>query len=373
MGNEGHQIAPYFARESSVQLTAVADTRPAALDTFREDHPDVQTFDSVAAMCESGAMDAVWIATPNPFHAEHTIAAARAGVHIILEKPMALTLDEAEAMVDTVEHEGVNLLLHSHASDAPVVKMREIIASGKLGRLIGIHAWSYKPWLRSPRLPSEVDTTKGGGVVFRQGPHQIEVVRRIGGGLIGSVRAYTGRWHPAFDTEGDYTALLEFADGTPATLVLNGYGYFNITDLTWGVGESGFVSSTAYSKRVRQTAPIDPDTFYAKPRLERPSIDRERKQPIFGLTVASCEGGDLRQSPDGVYVYTDDGCEEIVCPAYTDRAGDLKEIAEAITSGHKIFPDGRWGMATLEVILAILDSGRDHREITLTHQVPAPQ
>src|SRR5213078_108534 len=103
IGNEGHQIAPYFAREPSVQLAAVADVRPAALDAFREDQPEVQGFESVAAMCESGAIDAVWIATPNPFHAEHTIAAARAGVHIILEKPMALTLGEAEAMVDTVE------------------------------------------------------------------------------------------------------------------------------------------------------------------------------------------------------------------------------------------------------------------------------
>src|SRR5262245_43693922 len=106
MGNEGHQIAPYFAREPSVQLTAVADVRPAALDAFHVDHPDVQTFESVAAMCESGTIDAVWIATPNPFHAEHTICAARAGVHIILEKPMTLSLEEAEAMVDTAEHEG---------------------------------------------------------------------------------------------------------------------------------------------------------------------------------------------------------------------------------------------------------------------------
>jgi phthalate 4,5-cis-dihydrodiol dehydrogenase len=373
MGNEGRQIAPSFAQEPTVQLTAVADVRPAALDAFKEDEPDVQTFESVAAMCESGTVDAIWIATPNPFHAEHTITAARAGVHVILEKPMAITLDQAAAMVEATEQAGVNLLLHSHASDAPVVKMREIIASGRLGRLIGIHAWSYKPWLRSPRLPAEVDTTKGGGVVFRQGPHQIEVVRRIGGGLVDSVRAYTGRYHPAFDTEGDYTALLEFADGAPATLVLNGYGYFNITDLTWGVTESGTVSSGGYTKRVRQTGPADPAAFYQKPRLERPRADRERKQPIFGLLIASCEGGDLRQSPDGVFVYTDDGCEEIVCPPYRDRAQDLAEMAAAITEGRKVFPDGRWGMATLEVILAVLESGKTHREIALQHQVATPE
>ncbi len=372
IGNEGRQIAPYFDLEPSVELTAAADVRPEALDSFREDYPQAKPFQSVEAMCESGDVDAIWVATPNPYHAEHTIAAARAGVDVILEKPMAITLDEASAMVEATEKAGTRLLLHSHASDSPVVTMRDVIVSGRLGRLIGIHAWSYKAWLRSPRLPAEVDTSRGGGVVFRQGPHQIEIVRRIGGGLVGSVRAYTGRWHPAFQTEGDYTAMLEFADGTPATMVFNGYGYFNITDLTWGVTESGFVSSGGYKKQVTQTAPIDPAVFYTKPRLERPKLDRERKQPIYGLAIASCEGGDLRQSPDGVFVYTDEGCEEIVCPPYRDRATDLKEMADAINEGRGVFPDGRWGLATLEVILAILQSARERREIVLSHQVAAP-
>ena len=59
---------------------------------------------------------------------------------------------------------------------------------------------SYKAWLKSPRFPAELDTTKGGGIVFRQAPHQIEIVRRIGGGLVGSVLAYTGRWAPGLNT-----------------------------------------------------------------------------------------------------------------------------------------------------------------------------
>ncbi|HZT06836.1 MAG TPA: Gfo/Idh/MocA family oxidoreductase [Chloroflexota bacterium] len=373
LGNEGRQIAPYFAREETVELTAVADVRAEAREAFRHDFPSVRAFESVEAMCRSGAVDAVWIATPNPFHAEHTICAAENGVHVILEKPMAITLDQAEAMVEAAERSRIRLLLHSHASDAPVVKMREIVASGRLGRLIGIHAWSYKGWLRSPRLPAELDTSMGGGVVFRQGPHQIEIVRRIGGGMVRSVRAYAGRWHSSFQTEGDYTALLEFENGAPATLVFNGYGYFNITDLTWGVGESGFASSAGYRRQVRQTAPADPATFYTKPRLERPRPDRERRQPIFGLTVVSCEYGDLRQSPDGIYVYTDDGCEEIICPPYRDRAGDLRAMAQAIAGGTSVFPDGRWGLATLEVILGILQSSREGRTITLAHQCPAPE
>lgn len=372
MGNEGHQILPSALETDGIELTAVADLRPEAVQSVVGDMPRVRGFDSVEAMCGSGAVDAIWIATPNACHAEHTVVAAKHGVHVILEKPMAVTLDEAHRIIEAVERSGTKLLLHSHASDAPVVKMREIVASGKLGRLIGIHSMSYKSWLKSPRLAAELDTTRGGGVVFRQGPHQIEIVRRLGGGLVKQVRAYTGRWHPDFDTEGDYTALLEFADGAPATLVFFGYGYFNVMDLTWGVGESGRISSGSYRPQARRTAPIDPAAYYSGPRRLQTSTGPAPKQPIYGLTIVSCEYGDLRQSPDGVYVYTDDGCEEIVCPPYQDRAGDLLEMRAAIAEGRPVFPDGPWGRATLEVILAILESSKSGRDISLHWQVPAP-
>src|SRR5581483_11030831 len=115
--------------------------------------------------------------------------------------------------------------------DAPIRLMREVIESGRLGRLIGIHTLSYKGWLRSPRLAAELDTARGGGMEFRQDPHQVVIVRLLGGGLVKEVHGFIGRWHPTLQTEGNYTALLEFADGTPATLVFNGYGYFNVTDL----------------------------------------------------------------------------------------------------------------------------------------------
>lgn len=376
IGNEGQQVVPYIGQVPGAVLTAVADVRADALEAFRGDHPDVATFQSVDAMCQSSEVDAVWIATPNELHAEHVIAAARHGKHIVLEKPMALTLEDAEQMVQAAEANAVQLVMHSHASDPPIAKMREVIASGRLGRLIGIHTWSYKGWLRSPRLAFEVDTARGGGVVFRQGPHQIEIVRRIGGGLVKKVRAYTGRWHPSFTaTEGNYTALLEFDDGTPATLVFNGYGHFSITDLTWDIGESGHQGSGGYRKRAIRTGPVEPEALYRGGRRgDRPQREpgRARQQPIFGLTLVSCERGDLRQSPDGVYVFSDEGCEEIACEPYLDRATEVRELCAALVEERPAFPDGRWGMATLEVVLAILQSSKEGREVALSHQVAAP-
>jgi phthalate 4,5-cis-dihydrodiol dehydrogenase len=191
--------------------------------------------------------------------------------------------------------------------------------------------------------------------------------------LVARVRAFTGAWQPHLNTEGNYTALIEFEDGTPATLVFNGYGYFNITDLTWGIGEGGRKIEAIYDSWQPPTGPVDAATLYGvggRPR--RTGSSPERYQPIFGLTIVSCERGDIRQSPNGLFVYSQEGCEEILCPPYEDRGAELRELAAAVTEGRRAFPDGRWGRATLEVILAILRSSQARRAIEMTRQVSAP-
>lgn len=379
IGNAGSQVVPCAQQSEGIQLAAVADVRADALAEFQQRHPEVRTFESVEAMCEGDAVDAVWIATPSELHAECAIAAVEHGKQVICEKPMAVTLEDCDRMIDAVDRHGARFIMHSKSSDPPVRKMREVAESGQIGRLIAINTWNYKGWLNSPRRADELDTTRGGGVVFRQAPHQIEIVRCIGGGLVRSLRAVAGRWNPHFDTEGNFTAFLEFEDGTPATMVLNCYGYFGMTDLTWGIGEGGYAQGGGDGRargRPRATGPVDAEMRYALRAQERggraQQRDRERKQPIYGLTLASCERGDMRQSPDGVLIYTDDGSEEITCPPYLDRGAELQQMREAMFNGAPIFADERWGKASLEIVLAILESSRERREVRLSHQVPTP-
>ena len=371
LGNAGQAVLRDLSAIAEVELGAVADVRPEAVEACRAKHPQVETYASVEAMCQSKNVDAVWIATPNEFHAAHALAAANAGKHIVCEKPMALNLAECDRMIDAAAKNGVQLLMHSKAGDPPIRKMREIIAGGRLGRPIQINSWNYKSWLNYPRLPDELDTTKGGGIVFRQGSHQVDIVRCLGGGLIKSVRAITGRWHPRFDTEGNYTAFVTFADGTPATLVFSGYGRFDMTELTWGIGEGGYANAERTKKASAVEEPVSAAAKYAQPvRAEQRQRSGPRRQPFFGLTLVSCEKGDIRQSPDGLYIYTDQGRKEISCDPFMDRAGELRRLYEAAVQGQPEFSDGRWGKATLEVILAILQSSKEQREITLAHQVP---
>ncbi|HTE83283.1 MAG TPA: gfo/Idh/MocA family oxidoreductase, partial [Dehalococcoidia bacterium] len=95
--------------------------------------------------------------------------------------------------------------------------------------------------------------------------------------------------------------------------------------------------------------------------------------PYFGLILVSCERGDMRQSPGGVAVYDANGMREVECPAWGGSMKvELEDLCEAIRENKPVPHDGRWGMATLEVCLAMLDSSREHREIPLRHQIASP-
>ena len=375
LGSVSRTILHNIQTIENVRLTAVADIRQEPLDRAEAQY-GVETYDSVEAMCESPNVDAVWVCTPNLFHTEHTIIAAEHGKHVICEKPMAISLEQAQEMVDVVDRTGVRYVQgHSKIFDPPVRRMREIVSSGEMGRLIQLNTWEYKPWISGqPRLDTEVDFHIGGGALYRQGPHQTDVVRGIGGGMVKSLRAAVGRYNPDFPmAEGNFSAFLEFEDGAVATMAFNGYGYLDITEMTWGIGEGGQVRAEA-SAPARFTGAVEAGVKYewAGVREERERTTERRYQPFYGLTIASCEGGDIRQSPDGLYLYDREGRREVTLDPKGHGRGELVELRNALLEERPTFPDARWGMATLEVILAIRESSDTGREVTLSHQTACP-
>jgi phthalate 4,5-cis-dihydrodiol dehydrogenase len=377
LGVASSQVLPAFAKGTPYALAGGADNRAEARAAFEAAHGK-PSYASVAELCARDDVDAVWISTPNTVHAEHAICAARHGKHVICEKPMAVTLRECDRMIAAARKHGVHFLQgHSKIYQAPIKAIRDIVNSGRIGKVIQISALNSNDWLQRPRLAPELDTAKGGGLVYRQGPHMIDIVRFIGGGMVETVRGVTGRSDRHFDTEGHFNALLQFETGAAASLAFNGYGWFDVAELTWGIGESGTVQSKGRrfpGVRPRLTGPADIDQKAAVADQRAPSrrSQKDRRQPFFGLTVVACEHGMIRQSPDGLYLYTEDGREEIRCPKGHGREFELRELHEAITQGRDVFPDGNWGKATLEVCLAIMASSQDGRTRRMRHQVAAP-
>jgi hypothetical protein len=88
----------------------------------------------------------------------------------------------------------------------------------------------------------------------------------------------------------------------------------------------------------------------------------------------TCEKGDIRQSPDGLFIYGDEGKREIsLAVGKRGREAEVDELYQAVVNNKPVFHDGRWGEATLEVCLAILESAEKRREVFLSRQVASPE
>ncbi|WP_214366317.1 Gfo/Idh/MocA family protein [Pseudonocardia sp. H11422] len=376
LGVAGDVLVPFAERHPDYVVTGGADPSPAAREAFAGSGR--QLFASVEEMCGSGAVDVVYVATPTHLHAEHAITALRTGHEVIVEKPMAVSVESAEAMVAAAEEAGRVLIVgHSQSFEAPIRAMRRIVETGELGALRAVNAWYFTDWMFRPRAADELDPEKGGGVPLRQGAHHVDIVRYLGGGRLRSVRGRVGQWDPRRPGDGAYTAYLEFEDGTPATVVYSGYDHFPTTELTFGLGEAGQpMDGYAVARRrlIAATGTAEEDVkrgASAAPSRQRELLRGGGKQPFFGLVVLSCERGDVRVSPDGLLVYRDDRVEEVSLAGQpVGRTAMLTEMADAVLRSSPVTHGGRWGLANLEVCLALVRSSRARREMQLRRQVP---
>lgn len=383
IGSGARGLLQGFIRHPNIEIVAAADTRQDALQKFAQEF-QAATYHSVEEMCKHPHLDAVWVATPNHFHAEHVMLAAEHRKHVIVSKPMAITLDQCNAMVACADRNGVKLLAGHTQSVLPGIrKMAELVRSGEFGPLGMVHSWNYTPWIYRPRMPEELDVSKGGGVVFRQSPHHIDIVRLIGGGQVRSVRAMTRQLDASRPVPGAFVVYLEFDDGTPATIVYSGYGHFDSAELTFGLG--GFAGSNGAEQLVSQGISAEQEQAMKEARrytsrsgtVPAEHRDEENEFPLipFGLTLASCALADLRQSPNGLYIYEANGARrEVRLPAGEPRGwAELDELYQAVVHDQPLVHDGRWGLATQEVTMAIIQSAAERKEILLSHQVAFPQ
>ena len=377
LGMAGAVMVRAAAAHSGYVLRAAADPHPAPRAAFARDF-NAKVYDDIAALCADPAVEVVYVATPHQFHKPHAILAAEHGKHIILEKPMALTLADCDAIIAAVERNKVHLIVgHTHSFDTAVHVMWLLISCGALGRLGMIHSFNYTNFLYRPRRPEELDTARGGGILFNQVPHQIDTVRLLGGGLVKSVRAQTTVLDPTRPTEGSCAALLQFENGAAASLVYSGYDYFDSDEWHFNINERGApkkIDHGAARRALRET----PNEVRARTDnyaygMASPSMPQH--QPHFGITIATCEKAELRATADGLMRYDQFGASEINIERGAGIPGRhqvLDEMGLALRLGKRSTHDGHWGKATLEVALAIQESAAEGREIALKHQVAAP-
>jgi phthalate 4,5-cis-dihydrodiol dehydrogenase len=341
-----------------VHLVAAAAPREESRRAFEAEFGG-RAYASVPELCADPEVEAVYVATPHGMHAEHVVAAAEAGRHVLVDKPLAVSLEDGARMVGAARRAGIHLIVGpSHSFDAPVELAREMIAGGTYGRLRMIQALNYTDFLYRPRRPEELRTEEGGGVLFR-------------------VFAMTGAWDPGRSTEGAYSALLRFASGTFATLTYSGYAHFDSDEWMGDVGELGQDKPAgAYGAARRAFAALDPGAEARAKSSRTYGAGSEPHAPAhhehFGPVIALCDRADLRLTPDGVAIYGDGERSFRSAPlGDVPRRGVLDALVRAVRHGEPPVQTGEWGLASLEICHAILRSAETGQPIDLTRQVAA--
>lgn len=166
-------------------------------------------------------VDVVCLCTPSGQHAEQAVAAARAGKHVLVEKPMALTLDDADAMIAACREAGVQLgVTLQRRALAPFNDVRRSIAAGDLGELtLGLLAM---PYYRAQAYYDSADwrgtwRLDGGGALMNQGIHMLDLLVWYMGDPV-AVRAQGRTLHHTIEVEDTVVAVLDFKGGATATV-----------------------------------------------------------------------------------------------------------------------------------------------------------
>jgi phthalate 4,5-cis-dihydrodiol dehydrogenase len=355
--------APAF-RDARIAVVAGADPRAEARRRFGAEYKG-KTYETVEELCADPKVDVVYVATPHQFHAEHTRLACANGKHVLVEKPMALTLEDCGSMIEAARAAGVQLIVgHSHSFDLPILHTKKLIASGAFGPVRMISALDFTDFVYRPRRPEEFAT----GAVFNQAAHQVDIARLLAGRKVRSVRAFTGDWDARRPMVGAYSCLLGFDGGVSASLAYSGYAHFDSDELMGWIGEMGQKKDPKAYGLARKGLKGNESRLKTRRNYGGPEF-RQGKPTAhqhFGLFVVSCEKADLRPLPNGVMIYGDGEkrLERLPRPRIP-RIEVIDELYGAVVKGRAPVHSGEWAMATLEVCLTLLRSAREGKEIVL--------
>ena len=184
-------VAPAIVKSPGSELAACLGSTPEKTRAFAEKFAVRRQHRDLAGLVSDPEVDVVYVALPNAMHHAAVLAAARAGKHVLCEKPFAMTTAQAREMVQACRDAGVVLrIAHQIRLDAAVVRAREIVQSGRLGRLAEISLE------RASAIGSRVSWREDfaqAGVMFDVGVHLLDLIQFVSGQRFIEVAAFT---HP---------------------------------------------------------------------------------------------------------------------------------------------------------------------------------
>lgn len=220
LGSIGRRHLETLEGLAGVEVVATADPRVAADESpSARDFPLYATYEE---MLETAALDTVLLCTPSFLHAGQGAAASLGGLHVITEKPMATTLEDADAVLEACAAGGVRLaVLHQYRFHTPIVALRQLIVGGALGDPVFLNIafnWSRdRAYYEAHGGWRGTWAGDGGGALMNQGAHAVDLARWLGGS-IASVTAHTANVSHGIEAEDTVCVGVEFAAGGLGTI-----------------------------------------------------------------------------------------------------------------------------------------------------------
>lgn len=226
-GIADRRTIPGMVLANNAELAAVMEVNLELAEKIRAKYSAKKAYDNLEDILADKEIDAVYIASPVIFHKEQAIKAAKAKKHILIEKPIALSIEDGEEVINVCRQEGVKLavglMMRYHAYHQ---KMKEVVESGKLGQIVSCRA-QLTCWY--PDMPGnwrQKKGTSGGGALMDMGVHCIDLLQYITGGRAKKVAAFTGTRVFKYEVEDSASMIFEMDNSANAYVD----AYFNIPD-----------------------------------------------------------------------------------------------------------------------------------------------
>jgi scyllo-inositol 2-dehydrogenase (NADP+) len=218
-GAIGHEHNLAVQATDGLELTAVCDTDPARIAAAHELAPDAAPYTDALQMLDSGNLDLVVISTPPNTHFEWAKAALEQNLHVVLEKPMALTVEQCDTLLELADQKDRTLVVFQNRRfDPDFVTMRRIIQSGDIGDV-----FEYNSFVGGYSRPCDYwhsDADVSGGAIFDWGSHYIDQILNLFDQPIDHVTGVNHKRHWMHATNADHAeVVITFVDGTRASFI----------------------------------------------------------------------------------------------------------------------------------------------------------
>jgi predicted dehydrogenase len=344
-GKVAHLHAKGIMNSEKADFVAVCGRTPSRTQAFAAQY-GVNPYDDLEEMIRQEKVDALVVCTPHPNHRDPVVQAARLGVHCLIEKPLASTLQDCDDMLEAARQNQITIgVVSQRRFYEPVKRMKEAIDQGKIGQPalghIIVLGWRDEAYYESDPWRGKWET-EGGGILVNQAPHQLDLFQWLMGPIDQVYGVTRNLNHPYIEVEDTAVAVVRFKNGGVGNIILSNSqkpGIYGKIHIHGSNGASVGAQTEGGAMFIAgQTSVLEP------PVNDIWTIPGEEKLP------------DLWKQQDLELFNRIDAAEYYI-------GLQVRDFIEALAEGREPIVTGEDGRKTVELFTAIYRSNRDHAPV----------